>query len=147
MRTDSVQWDLWCQKGKTPGLTQRRALIQDLRDVMNERNALQGKVAHWSLQHDCDAASVQSWQAGLADLQLRVNELQGKLDLAEDRERGLHGELLAAGYEINRLKILLGKAADVVSAAQACVKNPAWAGICDEDVLLEQALDRLAAKL
>lgn len=33
----------------------------------------------------------------------------------------------------------------VAVAAIASVKNPAWAGICDEDVALEQAL--IAAKL
>lgn len=31
---------------------------------------------------------------------------------------------------------------DVAQAAAASVKNPAWCGVCDEDVLLEQALRR-----
>lgn len=31
----------------------------------------------------------------------------------------------------------------IVAAAQKCVDNLAWAGVCDEDVELEQALRKL----
>jgi hypothetical protein len=36
---------------------------------------------------------------------------------------------------------------DVLNAAEACVSNPAWAGICDEDVALEEAVKRLRGEL
>jgi hypothetical protein len=36
---------------------------------------------------------------------------------------------------------------DVLNAAEASVVNPAWAGICDEDVALEEAVKRLRGKL
>ena len=36
---------------------------------------------------------------------------------------------------------------DVLNAAEACVDNPAWAGMCDEDVELEQAVKRLRGEL
>ena len=36
---------------------------------------------------------------------------------------------------------------DVLNAAEASVANPAWAGICDEDVALEEAVKRLRGEL
>ena len=36
---------------------------------------------------------------------------------------------------------------DVLNAAEASVANPAWAGICDEDVELEEAVKRLRGGL
>ena len=34
----------------------------------------------------------------------------------------------------------LRRAGPVIRAARRCVLNPAWAGVCDEDVALEKAL-------
>ena len=34
----------------------------------------------------------------------------------------------------------LRRAGPVIRAARLCVMNPAWAGVCDDDVLLEQEL-------
>ena len=34
----------------------------------------------------------------------------------------------------------LRRAVPVIRAARLCVLNPAWSGVCDEDVLLEKAL-------
>ena len=34
----------------------------------------------------------------------------------------------------------LRRAGPVIRAARLCVLNPAWSGVCDEDVMLEKAL-------
>ena len=41
---------------------------------------------------------------------------------------------------LNDAAAALESAEKVVEAARRCVLNPAWAGVCDEDVALEQAL-------
>jgi len=42
----------------------------------------------------------------------------------------------------NRLREEHARLCVVVAAAQGCIDNPSWAGVCDEDVALEQALDK-----
>ena len=61
---------------------------------------------------------------GLADAGHCVSNSNGSLPL-----RAL-GQLIA---ERNKLSL-------VAAAAKASVQNPAWAGVCDEDIDLEQAL-------
>ena len=48
--------------------------------------------------------------------------------------------------EIERLRAELAAYKRVVDAARAVISNPAYQGICDEDVELEQAVAALAAK-
>ena len=45
----------------------------------------------------------------------------------------------AAGM-MNAAASYLRRAGPVIRAARLCVLNPAWAGVCDEDVELEKAL-------
>ena len=52
----------------------------------------------------------------------------------------------AACDEIERLRAENEALNAVYKAAKRCVANPAWAGICDEDVELELAVAALAAK-
>lgn len=49
-------------------------------------------------------------------------------------------------HEITRLRAELAANKRVVDAARAVISNPAYQGICDEDVELEQAVAALAAK-
>ena len=67
-----------------------------------------------------------------------------------DRLRGqepLHlGDRSAAADVIERLRAENEALNAVYKAAKRCVANPAWAGICDEDVELELAVAALAAK-
>ena len=64
----------------------------------------------------------------IAELERQVQEAHAKLGLASqtDVQARLHGRIVEL-EEIARL-------------AAASVRNQAWAGICDEDILLEQAL-------
>ena len=44
-----------------------------------------------------------------------------------------------------RAEVIVAARDAVVAAAIASVRNPAWHGVCDEDVALEQAVRRLEA--
>ena len=46
----------------------------------------------------------------------------------------------AANTEIDALRSRVSDLEEIARLAAASVRNQAWAGICDEDILLEQAL-------
>jgi hypothetical protein len=65
--------------------------------------------------------------------------------LAILRDGYYHVLHLYAGTKRNEENIQ--QVVDVLNAAEASVSNPAWAGMCDEDVALEQAVKQLKGKL
>ena len=61
-------------------------------------------------------------------------------DKAAARSEYWKAEHNAANTEINALRARVSELEEIARLAAASVRNRAWAGICDEDILLEQAL-------
>jgi hypothetical protein len=55
-------------------------------------------------------------------------------------EKVTQAQAKSAVPTLNDAAAALEKAERVVEAARRCVLNPAWCGVCDEDVQLETAL-------
>jgi len=66
------------------------------------------------------------------------NQAGHALAIAQEPFHILHLDVGTKRNEENAKRVV-----DVLNAAEACVDNPAWAGICDEDVALEQAVKQL----
>lgn len=62
---------------------------------------------------------------------------------AKDAAHHLHGMVKDLEKDNTLLRQRLTLTEAVVNAARKCVNNPAWAGICDEDIELEVSLRAL----
>ena len=69
---------------------------------------------------------------------LKRNQAGHALTIAFDLYYVLHLDAGTVRNEENAQRVV-----DVLNAAEASVANSAWAGICDEDVALEEAVRRL----
>ena len=69
---------------------------------------------------------------------LKRNQAGHALTIAFDLYYVLHLDAGTVRNEENAQRVV-----DVLNAAEASVANQEWAGICDEDVALEEAVKRL----
>ena len=73
---------------------------------------------------------------------LAPNQIGHALAIVRDGRYILHLDAGTTRNEENAQRVV-----DVLNAAEASVANPEWAGICDEDVALEEDVKRLRGKL
>ena len=71
-----------------------------------------------------------------------ITHLRAQVEDLERQVQEAHAELgLASQTDVQaRLHARVSELEEIARLAAASVRNQAWAGICDEDILLEQAL-------
>ena len=77
-----------------------------------------------------------------AEVATEMHRLHGRIAELERQVQEAHAELgLASQTDVQaRLHARVAELEGIARLAAASVRNQAWAGICDEDILLEQAL-------
>ena len=77
-----------------------------------------------------------------AEVATEIHRLHGRISELERQVQEAHAELgLASQTDVQaRLHARVSELEEIARLAAASVRNQAWAGICDEDILLEQAL-------
>ena len=77
-----------------------------------------------------------------AEVAAEMHRLHGRIAELERQVQEAHAELgLASQTDVQaRLHARVSELEEIARLAAASVRNRAWAGICDEDILLEQAL-------
>ena len=77
-----------------------------------------------------------------AEVATEMHRLHGRIAELERQVQEAHAELgLASQTDVQaRLHARVSELEEIARLAAASVRNQAWAGICDEDILLEQAL-------
>lgn len=63
-----------------------------------------------------------------------------ELICAADRLRSVSSRFVHLAALLDSVAQQLAEATVICEAARRCVRNPKWAGVCDEDVALEKAL-------
>jgi len=79
-------------------------------------------------EHNAANTEIDALRARIAELERQVQEAHAELGLASQTD--VQARLHARVSELE----------EIARLAAASVRNQAWAGICDEDILLEQAL-------
>ena len=77
-----------------------------------------------------------------AEVATEMHRLHGRIAELERQVQEAHAELgLASQTDVQaRLHARVSELEEIARLAAASVRNQAWAGICDEDILLEQTL-------
>ena len=111
--------------------------IEVTAEVATEMHRLHGRIAE--LERQVQEAHAELGLASQTDVQARLHARVAELEAFRLARIG-EPTMAEVDAENEALRSRVSELEEIARLAAASVRNQAWAGICDDDILLEQAL-------